>query len=91
MILTRLHIVAVVLEKRKEHPDLVASAASRRKVGSDGFTVPGHIRVEQVPNICFSSLYFYLIVLKMYTKSVNIGFHLITFYIIVDIAFPICE
>ncbi|KAJ0237541.1 Protein MICRORCHIDIA 6 [Hirschfeldia incana] len=37
----------VVLEKRKEHPDLVASAASKRKVGSDGFSVPGHIRVEQ--------------------------------------------
>lgn len=47
-------IVAVVLEKRKEHPDLVASAASKRKVGNDGFSVPGHIRVEQVPqNICF--------------------------------------
>ncbi|RID48227.1 hypothetical protein BRARA_I04756 [Brassica rapa] len=37
----------VVLEKRKEHPDLVASAASKRKVGNDGFSVPGHIRVEQ--------------------------------------------
>ena len=46
-------IVAVVLEKRKEHPDLVANAASKRKVGSDGFSVPGHIRVEQVPKTLF--------------------------------------
>ncbi|CAN6880004.1 unnamed protein product [Brassica oleracea] len=45
--LPRVSAEPVVLEKRKEHPDLVASAASRRKVGSDGFTVPGHIRVEQ--------------------------------------------
>ncbi|KAL0799786.1 hypothetical protein Bca101_054961 [Brassica carinata] len=45
--LPRVSAEPVVLEKRKEHPDLVASAASKRRVGSDGFSVPGHIRVEQ--------------------------------------------
>ncbi|CAG7866748.1 unnamed protein product [Brassica rapa] len=45
--LPRVSSEPVVLEKRKEHPDLVASAASKRKVGNDGFSVPGHIRVEQ--------------------------------------------
>ncbi|XP_048621085.1 protein MICRORCHIDIA 6 [Brassica napus] len=45
--LPRVSSEPVVLEKRKEHPDLVANAASKRKVGSDGFSVPGHIRVEQ--------------------------------------------
>ncbi|KAF8114347.1 hypothetical protein N665_0039s0109 [Sinapis alba] len=45
--LPRVSSEPVVLEKRKEHPDLVASAAPKRKVGSDGFSVPGHIRVEQ--------------------------------------------
>jgi hypothetical protein len=43
----------VLLEKRKEHPDSVASAALKRKVGNDDFTVPGHIRVEQVPQYMF--------------------------------------
>lgn len=38
-------IVAVVLEKRKEHPDFVASAASRRRVGDNGFNVPGQNQV----------------------------------------------
>lgn len=47
-------IVAVLLEKRKEHPDYVASAASKRKVGNDGFTVPGQNRVEQVPQNMFA-------------------------------------
>ncbi|CAF2114641.1 hypothetical protein Bca4012_096436 [Brassica carinata] len=45
--LPRVSSEPVVLEKRKEHPDLVANATSKRKVGSDGFSVPGHIRVEQ--------------------------------------------
>lgn len=46
-------IVAVLLEKRKEHPDYVANAASKRKVGNDGFTVPGQNQVEQVPQNMF--------------------------------------
>lgn len=46
-------IVVVVLEKRKEHPDFVASAASKRKVGSDGSTVPVQNRAEQVPQNIF--------------------------------------
>lgn len=46
-------IVAVVLEKRKEHPDFVASAALKRKVGNDGFTVPGQNQAEQVPQNMF--------------------------------------
>ncbi|CAH8391097.1 unnamed protein product [Eruca vesicaria subsp. sativa] len=45
--LPRVSAEPVVLEKRKEHPDLVANPASKRKVGSDGFSIPGHIRVEQ--------------------------------------------
>ncbi|XP_010459563.2 PREDICTED: protein MICRORCHIDIA 6 isoform X5 [Camelina sativa] len=45
--LPRVSAEPVLLEKRKEHPDSVASAASKRKVGNDGFTVPGPDRVEQ--------------------------------------------
>jgi hypothetical protein len=45
--LPRVSTQPVLLEKRKEHPDSVASAALKRKVGNDDFTVPGHIRVEQ--------------------------------------------
>ncbi|CAH2036892.1 unnamed protein product [Thlaspi arvense] len=45
--LPRASVEPVVLEKRKEHPDFAASAASKRRVGSDGFTVPGQNRVEQ--------------------------------------------
>ncbi|XP_010477111.1 PREDICTED: protein MICRORCHIDIA 6-like isoform X2 [Camelina sativa] len=45
--LPRVSVEPVLLEKRKEHPDYVASAASKRKVGNDGFTVPGQDRVEQ--------------------------------------------
>ncbi|ESQ34891.1 hypothetical protein EUTSA_v10006991mg [Eutrema salsugineum] len=45
--LPRISAQPVALEKRKEHPDFVASAASKRKVGSDGFTVAGQNRVEQ--------------------------------------------
>uniref|UniRef100_A0A1J3IRV9 MORC family CW-type zinc finger protein 4 n=1 Tax=Noccaea caerulescens TaxID=107243 RepID=A0A1J3IRV9_NOCCA len=37
----RVSVEPVVLEKRKEHPDFVASAASRRRVGDNGFNVPG--------------------------------------------------
>lgn len=51
-------IIAVLLEKRKEHPDSVASAASKRKVGNDGFTVSGQNRVEQVPQNMFLLLDF---------------------------------
>lgn len=51
-------IIAVLLEKRKERPDSVASAASKRKVGNDGFTVPGQNRVEQVPQNMFLLLDF---------------------------------
>ncbi|KAF3497896.1 hypothetical protein DY000_02057399 [Brassica cretica] len=50
--LPRVSSEPVVLEKRKEHPDLVANATSKRKVGSDGFSVPGHIRVEQLMHMC---------------------------------------
>ncbi|XP_010498319.1 PREDICTED: protein MICRORCHIDIA 6-like [Camelina sativa] len=45
--LPRVSAEPVLLEKRKEHPNSVASAASKRKVGNDGFTVPGQDRVEQ--------------------------------------------
>ncbi|CAA7013641.1 unnamed protein product [Microthlaspi erraticum] len=39
--LPRVSFEPVVLEKRKEHPDLVANAASKRRVGDNGFNVPG--------------------------------------------------
>ncbi|EOA39860.1 hypothetical protein CARUB_v10008534mg [Capsella rubella] len=45
--LPRVSAEPVLLEKRKEHPDAIASAVSKRKVGNDGFTVPGQDRVEQ--------------------------------------------
>ncbi|KAL1207835.1 Protein MICRORCHIDIA 6 [Cardamine amara subsp. amara] len=45
--LPRVTVEPVLLEKRKEHPDYVANAASKRKVGNDGFTAPGQNRAEQ--------------------------------------------
>ncbi|CAN8292504.1 unnamed protein product [Cochlearia groenlandica] len=47
-VLPRVTAEPVVLEKRKEHPDYVTSAASKRQMGNDGFTVPGQNRAEQL-------------------------------------------